>query len=71
MISELNAFSNIRSREQCRSIFYEDTHYDDFMSRARGRSSCRSTDKYSRYDDDYNYSPDDPWYLDFYPKFDW
>ena len=33
MISELNAFSNIRSREQCRSIFYEDTHYDDFMSR--------------------------------------
>ena len=48
MISELNAFSNIRSREQCRSI-----------------------GKHSRYDDDYNYSPDDPWYLDSYSKFDW
>lgn len=71
MISELNAFSNIRSREQCNSIMYEDTYYDDFMSRARGRSSCHSTGKYSRYDDDYNYSPDDPWYSDNYPKFDW
>ena len=71
MISELNAFSNIRSREQCNSILYEDTYYDDFMSRARGRNSCRSIGKHSRYDDDYNYSSDDPWYSDNYPKFDW
>ena len=71
MISELNAFSNICSREQCNSIFYEDTNQDNFMSRTRARSSCRSIGKYSRYDDDYNYSPDDPWYSDLYPKFDW
>lgn len=71
MISELNAFSNIRSREQCNSILYENTYYDNFMSKARGCSSCRSVGKHSRYDDDYNYSPDDPWYSDNYPKFDW
>ena len=52
MISELNAFSNIRSREQCRSIFYEDTHYDDFMSRARGNSSYRSIAKHRKFSDD-------------------
>lgn len=52
MISEINAFSNIRSREQCASISFEDTCYDDFMSKARGNSSYRSIAKHRKLNDD-------------------
>ena len=71
MKSERNYLDDFVTRAQCDEIPFDGHYYDSFMSRVRGNSSCRSVAKHNRYNDDCDYDPNDPWYLDSYPKFDW